>query len=105
LSSSAYLNLSHNSLESSLDIRDTVSIRFSPQRKSPPKKIQMKLKDEVTCLISHEPIESGCEYRKCSNQSVPHYYLHEHWNCWDKDGNKKCVLNDGCEIINKIFIA
>jgi hypothetical protein len=99
-----YLGLSNNFLTSLPVVCGTVGIKFDPQR-VPLERIEMKLEDKVICLISHELIERGCEYRKCSNQSVPHYYLHEHWNSWDKGENKKCVLNDGCEIINKIFIA
>lgn len=63
------------------------------------------LDGSVVCLISHEPIVEGCEYRKCSNVNVSHYYLHEYWQRWENGDVKKCALNDGCEIIDKIFIA
>lgn len=64
------------------------------------------------CVITLDPITPGMQYRMCSNTIAPHYYTQTAWEAWRmKDGclcvrdKTQCVLNDGCDIINKIFIA
>lgn len=84
---------------SHIEFNDIVNNLFStlPTMMSP-------IEDDEICLISHETIQRGDMYRKCSNP-IPHYYNAKMWGAWRKTSNNdRCVCNDGYCVVDIIYI-
>jgi hypothetical protein len=56
------------------------------------------------CLISHDEINIGDEFRLCTNPTVPHVYLHEMWESWRKTSKSDCcAMCKNFDVSNVIY--
>jgi Leucine-rich repeat (LRR) protein len=104
LASLQTLWIHNNFLESSPGIVGECDVFFTPQYVTL-EKVNLLYTSDEPCVISHEPLSPGCEYRMCSNPIKFHAYLSEIWMNWEKmSKNAKCVLCKEWGVIPKIFI-
>jgi hypothetical protein len=92
------------------NIRSSVDLTFDPQRV--PKVFVRETKSlghessssGTTCLISHDEINVGDEFRTCANPYVRHVYLHEMWETWKKTSKSdRCATCKNFVVSNVIY--
>jgi hypothetical protein len=79
------INIDYNHFHSYPDLPSNVSVYGACSQK-----VFKCLPDDknVSCVISHEEIEYGDEFRMCTNPTVPHVYLNEMWQEWVKTSKR-----------------
>lgn len=82
-------------------------IKFMERHAIKPDEYQHRKLDDDNdrrCIISHDDLQPGCEYRICANP-ISHYYLNSSWKSWrDTTNNDNCVMCKEYDILPIIFI-